>query len=112
MRNSATFLSLSAACQLLCATAAHAGFDDDYEIDVNAQGFENPRIELPANRRVKLEVDNESDAVVEFYIPAIDLEIAVPAHTEREFYVDGFAPGEYTFENALVPGMRGTLVAR
>ena len=86
--------------------------DDDFEIDVNNQGFENPRLEVPANTRIKLEVDNESDAVVEFYIPAIDLEIAVPAQTEREFYVDGFAPGEYRFENELNSSMHGTLVAK
>jgi heme/copper-type cytochrome/quinol oxidase subunit 2 len=98
---------------LFVAAPAQAAYvDDDYEIDVNNQGFENPRLEVPANQRIKLEVDNESDAVVEFYIPAIDLEIAVPAHTEREFFVDGFAPGEYAFENELKSDMRGTLVAK
>lgn len=101
-----------AGATLLAAPSYGSYKDDDYEIDVNNKGFETLRIEVPANTRIKIEVDNESDNIVDFYIADLDIQQSVPSQTEREFWVDGFAPGEYRFENLMNSTMQGTLVAK
>lgn len=84
--------------------------DDSVEIELEDGRFSEERITMPSNVKTTLEIENESNQTIEFFIPSLDIQLGVPADSERELVLEPLKAGEYPFENALDSSAKGVLV--
>ncbi|MBU6474800.1 MAG: cupredoxin domain-containing protein [Alphaproteobacteria bacterium] len=85
---------------LLCLpAAAHADNAGSYVLTLKDGKFSPPNLTLPANRKVKLTVKNESAMPAEFESSDLDREQVVAAHDSITVYLGPLDAGVYGYFN-------------
>lgn len=70
------------------------------------------RLEVPANKRFKIEIVNSGETPVEFESVELKRERVVAAKDTGTVVLRNLDPGEYPFFDDFHPGAKATLVAR
>lgn len=74
--------------------------------------FEPDTLVIPANKRVKIEVQNTMAMPAEFESHDITVEKVIPGGTTLPVWVGPLKPGHYGFFNDFAEGVTGKIVAR
>lgn len=99
---------------LAVTVGAHAGPapTQDYTVTITHQAFKPKTLTIPANKTVKILVDNRDALPAEFESNDFHREQVVPGGSTVPVYVGPLKPGTYTFFNDFHPSSTGTLVVR
>ncbi len=79
-------------------------------IVIQHQQFKPNRLELPANKKVKLIIHNRDNLPAEFESYDLSREIIVPVNGTISVYVGPLKAGEYKFFNDFNRAMRGKII--
>ena len=74
--------------------------------------FEPSTIEVPAGKRIKIEVSNESKKPIEFESRALKFEKVLAPGARSSVVVNPLKPGEYGFFDEFHPDVKGKIVAK
>ena len=93
-------------------TSAHA--QDVVTVSLVAKDgkFEPATIEVPAGKRIKIEVSNEGKTPIEFESKDLKQEKVIPPRGKGTLNVSPLKPGEYAYLDDFDQSSRGKLVAR
>ena len=93
-------------------TAAHA--QDVVTVSLVAKDgkFEPATLEVPAGKRIKIEVSNESKKPIEFESRALKFEKVLAPGARSSVVVNPLKPGEYGFFDEFHPEAKGKIVAK
>lgn len=107
------FLRITAICLLSISTfsAAHAD-DAAYSITFKNGSFEPKTLELPADKKVKLEISNEESKAIEFESHDMKAEKIIKPGKSRSVFVGPLKAGEYSFFNEFNEGESGKVVVK
>jgi hypothetical protein len=104
-------LTIIYVCILPPAIQAAEG-DGEYHLIFKDQRFEPADLSIPAGRRIKLIVENQSDIPVEFESFELNREKVVVPHGKVIIYLGPVDPGTYSYFNDFNRDTTGTLTAR
>ncbi|QGZ61837.1 cupredoxin domain-containing protein [Paraburkholderia acidisoli] len=105
-------LAVSLAASLGVSTAARAEDLPTFKLDM-ADGKLNPaRIEVPAGKRIKIEVRNSGKGAVEFESVQLRKEKVLAPGAESFVVIAPLDPGEYKFFDDFHQQAQGTIVAK
>jgi plastocyanin len=93
-------------------TAAHAQDVVTVSLVVKDGKFEPSTLEVPAGKRIKIEVSNESKKPVEFESKALKFEKVLAPGAKSSVVVNPLKPGEYGFFDEFHPETKGKIVAK
>jgi len=104
--------ALAALSLSFAMTAAHA--QDVVTVSLVAKDgrFEPSTLEVPAGKRIKIEVSNEGKSPIEFESKALKFEKVLAPGTKSSGVAYPLKPGEYAFFDEFHPEARGKIVAR
>jgi plastocyanin len=109
MRQARLFLLLAA---LLLAGGAHAA-DDAIRVVLRDGKFDPAVVEVPAGKRFRLEVINESRKAIEFESKDLKQEKVIPPGKSATVTINALKPGEYKFYDEFNEATaRGKVVVR
>ena len=74
--------------------------------------FEPSVLEVPAGKRIKIEVSNESTSPIEFESKALKFEKVLAPGAKSSVVVNPLKPGEYGFFDEFHPEATGKIVAK
>jgi plastocyanin len=74
--------------------------------------FEPSTLEVPAGKRIKIEVSNASKSPIEFESKALKFEKVLAPGAKSSVVVNPLKPGEYGFFDEFHPQATGKIVAR
>jgi hypothetical protein len=110
--------ALLGACAFVAlATAApHAPLAADsmptFQITAREGAFDPPTLDVPANKRFRIEVVNATKTPIEFESRDLRQEKVLPPGARSSLTVNALKPGTYTFFDEFHPDRKGTVVAR
>ena len=109
MRSLTAFLLI-----FLAAIATPAVAADPPEVSVVFLGdrFEPAEVQVPANAKVALKIENRSSGAMEFESKSMHREKVVPAGGKVTVYIGPLTPGRYDFFDDFHPKIGGVVVAR
>ncbi len=98
----------------LAAVAAPAFAADPPEVALAFLGdrFEPAEIQVPANTKVTLKIENRSSGAMEFESKSMHREKVVPAGGKATVSIGPLKPGRYDFFDDFHPKIGGVVVAR
>jgi len=102
-----------AAMAMLPVAAAHA--QDVVVVSLVAKNgrFEPPNLEVPAGKRIKIEVSNEGTTPIEFESKALKIEKVLAPGAKSSVVINPLKPGDYAFFDEFHPDTsRGRIVAK
>jgi plastocyanin len=104
--------ALAALSFSLAVTAGHA--QDVVTVSLVAKDgkFEPATIEVPAGKRIKIEVSNEGKSPIEFESKALKFEKVLAPGAKSSVVVNPLKPGEYGFIDEFHPEAKGRIVAK
>lgn len=84
---------------LLAATAgaALAADDAEFALTIRDHRFTPAEIRIPANRKVKLVVENQDASPEEFDSHALNREKVIPGKSKAVIFIGPLSPGRYPF---------------
>ncbi len=95
------------------AGAAAAAGDTEALLTLRDHRFTPAEVQVPANARVRLVVDNRDPTPEEFDSHALNREKVIPGNTKLTIYVGPLAPGRYPFMGEFNSATaQGAVVAR
>jgi plastocyanin len=74
--------------------------------------FEPATLEVPAGKRIRIEVSNQGRKPIEFESKALKFEKVLAPGAKSSVVVNPLKPGEYPFFDEFSPDAKGTVVAR
>jgi hypothetical protein len=86
-------LTLAFACSLSAAAADLK----EFTLVIKDHRFHPERLEVPADMRIKLIVDNQDNSPEEFESYELNREKVIPGNTRSIIFVGPLKPGEYPF---------------
>lgn len=93
--------------------AAAAAGDTEALLTLRDHRFTPAEVQVPANARVRLVVDNRDPTPEEFDSHALNREKVIPGNTKLTIYVGPLAPGRYPFMGEFNSATaQGAVVAR
>ena len=103
---------LAVALLLVTGTAAAAGAPEML-LTLRDHRFTPAEIQIPANARVRLVVDNQDATPEEFDSHALNREKVIPGNSKATLFVGPLAPGRYPFMGEFnAATAQGAIVAR
>ena len=84
------------------ANLCHAA-TNDVHISIKNGRFIPTEIEIPAETKVKLTVENLDDTPEEFESYDLNREVFIKANSKASFYIGPLSPGVYKFEGEFSP---------
>jgi Cupredoxin-like domain len=101
--------ALTLSLATLCSYAA----DDEVTLIIENHKFTPAELKVPAQKKIKLVVENRDASVEEFESHALNREKIVPAKGKATIYVGPLTPGRYAFFGDFNPKTaQGVLVAQ
>lgn len=94
------------------ATPALAADPPEVAVVFLGDRFEPAEVQVPANTKVALKIENRSAASMEFESKSMHREKVVPAKGKATVFVGPLKPGSYEFFDDFHPTIKGTVVAR
>ena len=104
--------ALAALSLSFAMTAAHAQDVVTVSLVVQDGKFEPATIEVPAGKRIKIEVSNEGKSPIEFESKALKFEKVLAPGAKSSVVVNPLKPGEYGFIDEFHPEAKGRIVAK
>jgi plastocyanin len=104
--------ALAALSLSLAMTAAQAQDVVTVSLVVKDGRFEPATIEVPAGKRIKIEVSNEGKSPIEFESKALKFEKVLAPGAKSSVVVNPLKPGEYGFIDEFHPEAKGRIVAK
>lgn len=103
--------ALAALSLALAVTAAQA---QDAVVSLVAKDgkFEPATLEVPAGKRIRIEVSNQGSKPIEFESKALKFEKVLAPGARSSVVVNPLKPGEYAFFDEFSPDAKGKVVAR
>lgn len=90
--------AIALAAALLTASAgALCANEPEFKLSIEQHKFSPDRIEIPANTKVKLIVDNKDATPEEFESHALKIEKVIPGKAKATIFVGPLKAGEYKF---------------
>jgi len=87
--------------------------DDEYHLVFNQdQQFEPPNLEIPADKRIRLIVENQSSIPAEFESFELNREKIVVPHGRIIIYLGPLDPGTYNYFNDFNRDTKGTITVQ
>jgi plastocyanin len=104
--------ALAALSLSFAMTAAHA--QDVVTVSLVARDgqFEPATLEVPAGKRIKIEVSNQGKSPIEFESKALKFEKVLAPGAKSSVVVNPLKPGEYAFFDEFHPEAKGRIVAK
>ena len=81
---------------LVCGSAAAAD-TPEMQLVLRDHRFAPAEVQVPANARIRLIVDNQDPTPEEFDSHALNREKVIPGHTKATIFIGPLAPGRYPF---------------
>jgi hypothetical protein len=99
---------------LLClAPLAAFAADDEYTLVISEHRFQPSEITIPANKKIKLLIENKDEEAEEFDSRALNREKVVPGKSSGIVFIGPLAPGRYAFQGEFhADTAQGAIVAR
>lgn len=72
-------------------------------IKIEKGRFTPSQIEIPANTKVRLTIQNLDDTPEEFESHDLNREVLIKANSKASFYIGPLSPGQYKFEGEFSP---------
>ena len=91
---------------------AAAADNEAYSIRIKDKQFQPSDIQIPANRKIALEVKNLDQSPAEFESSDLRREKVVPGGDAVTVYIGPLDPGRYEFFNDFYPAARGHIVVK
>lgn len=92
---------------LLCSMigiASHASANPlEVTIKIQKGRFSPSQVEIPANTKVKLIIENLDDTPEEFESHDLNREVLIQANSKAAIYIGPLSPGRYQFEGEFSP---------
>jgi plastocyanin len=104
--------ALAAASLSFAMTAAHAQDVVTVGLVVKNGKFEPSTLEVPAGKRIKIEVSNESTSPIEFESKALKFEKVLAPGAKSSVVINPLKAGEYGFFDEFHPEAKGKIVAK
>ena len=77
--------------------SAFAAGEPEFSLTIEGNKFTPERIEVPAGKKVKINVENKDNAAEEFESNELKIEKVIPAKGKGVVFVGPLKPGEYKF---------------
>lgn len=105
-------VALAALSLSLAVTVAQA--EDAVVVGVVAKDgkFEPATLEVPAGKRIRIEVSNQGKKPIEFESKGLKFEKVIAPGAKSSVVVNALKPGEYAFFDEFSPDAKGKVVAR
>ena len=87
----------AAALLLTASLGAFAAGENEFSLVIEGNKFTPDRIEIPAGKKVKLNIENKDAAAEEFESNELRIEKVIPGKGKGVVYVGPLKPGEYKF---------------
>lgn len=97
---------------VLAVPAAASADETSALIVINNQRFEPALLRLPAGKKVKLTIRNQSSLPAEFESTDLSREVIIPINGKVSVYIGPLEVGEYQFFNDFNRAMRGRVVVK
>jgi len=88
---------LAAALFASLSLSVFAAGDPELSLVIENNKFTPDRLEIPANKKVKINIENKDNAAEEFESHDLKIEKVIPAKSKGVVYVGPLKPGEYKF---------------
>ena len=89
---------------LLCGTLAYANATAlEIQISIKKGRFSPSEIEIPADTKVKLTIENLDDTPEEFESYDLNREVLINPGSKASFYIGPLSTGNYKFEGEFSP---------
>ena len=104
--------ALAAVSLSLALTAAHAQDVVTVSLVVKDGKFDPATVEVPAGKRIKIEVSNQGKSPIEFESKALKFEKVLAPGAKSSVVVNPLKAGEYAFFDEFHPEAKGKIVAK
>jgi plastocyanin len=101
-----------ASAMLTAAAVLPAFAQESYKLTIGAQGFEPAALEIPAGKKVTLEISNTTKKPAEFESSKLGREKVVPPGKSVTVSVGPLKAGSYEFEDDFNKASKGTLTVK
>jgi hypothetical protein len=96
-------ISLGLICLLLGVATLVKADPSEITIKIQKGRFSPSQIEIPADTKVRLVVQNLDDTPEEFESHDLNREVLIKANSSASFYIGPLSPGKYKFEGEFSP---------
>jgi hypothetical protein len=103
MKNTYTKQLLISIFLLLNLANIAYGASNDIQISIKNGRFLPSEIDVPADTKVKLTIENLDDTPEEFESYDLNREVLIKANSKASFYIGPLSPGVYKFEGEFSP---------
>ncbi len=90
-------------CLMLGVATSASANQSEITIKIQKGRFSPSEIEIPANKKVKLVVQNLDDTPEEFESHDLKQEVLIKAKSSASFYIGPLSQGRYKFEGEFSP---------
>jgi plastocyanin len=88
---------LAAALLFTASFGALAAGEPEFSLVIENNKFTPDRIEVPAGKKVKFNIENKDNAAEEFESEQLKIEKVIPAKGKGTVFIGPLKPGEYKF---------------
>jgi plastocyanin len=88
---------LAAVLLMTASFGAFAAGEPEFNLVIQNNKFTPERIEVPAGKKVKLNIDNQDATAEEFESTEMKIEKVIPARSKASVYLGPLKAGEYAF---------------
>src|SRR3954464_15631122 len=78
-------------------SAAAGAADNEFNLVIKDHKFSPSELNIPANQKVKLVIDNQDSSAEEFESHALNREKVIPAKSKGTIFIGPLKPGKYPF---------------
>lgn len=90
-------------CLMIGVTTLTSANPSEIIIKIQKGRFLPPQIQIPANTKVRLVIQNLDDTPEEFESHDLNREVLIEANSSASFYIGPLSPGRYKFEGEFSP---------
>ena len=91
---------------------AQAMEQDTYSMEMKNGGFAPRTLEVPAHKKIRLNIKNSESVQTEFESYSLNQEQKIESGDSAEMYIGPLDPGEYPVFDDNNPDAQGSLIAR
>ena len=104
---------LAAALLMSVSLGALAAGEPEFSLVIENHKFTPDRIEVPAGKKVKFNIENKDATAEEFESDVLKIEKLVPARSKATVFIGPLKPGEYKFVGEFhEKTTRGVIIAK
>ena len=98
-----TTITYALFCLMIGVTTLVSANQSEITIKIQKGRFSPAQIEIPANTKIRLVIQNLDDTPEEFESHDLNREVFIKANGSASFYIGPLLPGHYKFEGEFSP---------